>query len=449
MERTLKIGNGTKGSLNQPLFEIGLEPIYELVEDIMEMSKQERDFMSQKISDYLGEGYESENHFIDGFKRPYYLDALHNFSQEHFKDDGVVDYSFRRNCEVPPSKKTFKINGIDETSLIYKGAFFYEEKDNPENRLVVWITPYSEDMSLEVEVYYSDYGQYSRTISRFKEYFNENHPLDGRVVDARWNIIETKDVGWDDIILTPKQKQVIQRNILKFVENIENYESKGLATSRGILLTGPPGTGKTLCCEVIINQLGGSAIYVSTDSISEVGDIRSVYSLARKMSPCLVIVEDIDTLGGLDRTVRGGEHPLLGEFLNCLAGMGENSGVITIATTNYAQHLDAALADRPGRFDVRLEFGLPNEELRRHILNKYLKDVGTKLNVDEIIDHTKGLSGAYLKEIVMTSYMIALENDSKKVKQTHLMESVKEVISTKIKNKPNFKKSESNERLYG
>ena len=75
--------------------------------------------------------------------------------------------------------------------------------------------------------------------------------------------------------------------------------------------------------------------------------------------------------------------------------------------------------------------------------------MGTKLNVDEIIDLTKGLSGAYLKEIVMTSYMIGLENDSKKVKQNHLMESVKEVISTKIKNKPNFKKSESNERLYG
>ena len=56
--------------MNQPLFEIGLEPIYELVEDIMEMSKQERDFMSQKISDYLGEGYESENHFIDGYQTP-------------------------------------------------------------------------------------------------------------------------------------------------------------------------------------------------------------------------------------------------------------------------------------------------------------------------------------------------------------------------------------------
>ena len=97
------------------------------------------------------------------------------------------------------------------------------------------------------------------------------------------------------------------------------------------------GTGKTLCCEVIVNDLDCSTIYVSTDSVGEVGDIRKVYSLARKISPCLVIVEDIDTLGGLDRTVRGGEHPLLGEFLNCLAGMGENDGVITIATTNYAR----------------------------------------------------------------------------------------------------------------
>ena len=112
----------------------------------------------------------------------------------------------------------------------------------------------------------------------------------------------------------------------------------------------------------------------------------------------------------MDRRELGGNHPLLGEFLNCLNGVGSNSGVITIATTNFPQHLDAAIADRPGRFDLRLEFNLPDEEQRLHILTKYIKDVEHEnINFKSISKKTKDLSGAYLREIVMTSYMIATE----------------------------------------
>jgi len=204
-----------------------------------------------------------------------------------------------------------------------------------------------------------------------------------------------------------------------------------------------------LCCEVVVNDLDCSAIYVSTDSVSEVGDIKNVYTLARKISPCLVIVEDIDTLGGLDRTARGGEHPLLGEFLNCLAGMGQNDGVITIATTNYAQHLDAALADRPGRFDVRLDFGLPTDELRKHIITKYLADIGVKIKLNGVIDKTKGLSGAYLKEIVMIAYMISIERDTKLNKEI-LDEAIGEVVSLKTSINPHFNQGNSvGGQLYG
>ena len=74
--------------------------------------------------------------------------------------------------------------------------------------------------------------------------------------------------------------------------------------------------------------------------------------IARKVSPTIMVVEDIDTLGGIDRT-KGGDHPILGEFLNCLAGVESNGGVVTIATTNYPEYLDKALVDRPGK--IRFE----------------------------------------------------------------------------------------------
>jgi len=129
--------------------------------------------------------------------------------------------------------------------------------------------------------------------------------------------------------------------------------------------------------------------------------------------------------------------------------MGENEGVITIATTNYAEHLDAALADRPGRFDVRLSFGLPNPELREHIINKYLTDLGVNLKLNGIINKTEGLSGAYLKEIVMTAYMIRTE-EGKKINKEILNESIEEILTMKRRVNPNFKgESASNSNLYG
>ena len=137
--------------------------------------------------------------------------------------------------------------------------------------------------------------------------------------------------------------------------------------------------------------------------------------------------------------------------MNCLAGVGNNDGVITLATTNYANHLDSALADRPGRFDVRLDFGLPNEEVREHILEKYLGEIKSNVNVSSFVKQTEGLSGAYLRELVMTSYMIRIEEGKKKVDKAILEEALQDIIKLKQISNPNFKgnNAHSNSNLYG
>lgn len=439
-----------KGYASPISFEVDLEPLKNVFMEILDEQKGEDDTMMKGIKEYMSEAVESETIFIDGHKTPYYLHRLYEYIDEHFTLDKTMDYSWRRETEVPPSKFNFEVRRGVKKALIYKGVLFISSKENPEEKYVIWMTPYDEELSLEVEIYY-DGGKerFKMRKDEFTELFNSNHPLKNEITDSKWKYLDIKDVGWKDIIVSDDQKKIINRNIINYIQNLESYKENRLPTSRGILITGPPGTGKTLCCEVIVNSLECSAIYVSTDSVSEVGDIKGVYSLARKISPCLVIVEDIDTLGGLDRTVRGGEHPLLGEFLNCLGGMGENDGVITIATTNYAEHLDAALADRPGRFDVRLSFGLPNSELREHIIDKYLADLGVNLKLNGIINKTEGLSGAYLKEIVMTAYMIRTEQ-GKKVNKEILNESIEEILTMKRRVNPNFKgATASNSNLYG
>ena len=100
------------------------------------------------------------------------------------------------------------------------------------------------------------------------------------------------------------------------------------------------------------------------------------------------------------------------EFLNCLNGVGSNDGVVTLATTNYPKHLDVALVDRPGRIDLRIEFGLPDKDLREHIFKKYLDDLETtKINYVSLSKKSEGMTGAYIREVVMSAYIIAQEVD--------------------------------------
>ena len=293
-------------------------------------------------------------------------------------------------------------------------------------------------LHMEVQVVFQpDVGTAERFNADFDTYSTTEGILKGAVVNAKLEFINLEKVGWDDIVLSADQQKMLDRNVVKYIENLALYEEKNLPTSRGCLITGPPGTGKTLTCLAIMNQLGCTMIYITSDEVGERGQIAELYDLARKLSPTIIIVEDIDTLGAIDRTANS-DHPLLGEFLNCLGGAVENSGVVTIATTNYPEYLDKALIDRPGRFDFRIDFGLPDKELRKHIIEKYLQSVKHgKVKVGDLIRDTEGMTGAHLKEMVMMAYMDALEHTNydkqTKITQKHLVGAMKTISRNRAK----------------
>ena len=256
--------------------------------------------------------------------------------------------------------------------------------------------------------------------------------------NTNWEYVDFQKRDWKSIVISDDYRNTIDRNIVNFIANIDHYKELRLPTSRGVLITGPPGTGKTLLCETIINQVDCTKIYVTSDSVSNVGDIKQVYKVARKLAPTIVIIEDIDTLGGLDRR-EGGNHPLLGEFLNCLNGVGSNEGVVTLATTNYPKHLDVALIDRPGRIDLRIEFGLPDNTLRGHIFKKYLSELPTtKINYTKLIKESEGMTGAYIREVVMSAFIISQEKKSK-ITQEIVMEAMKCVVDMRTSLIPSSK----------
>ncbi len=407
--------------------------LYDFITKINADTKREAGLKHQNIFEYF-EPLIPDNEFflLSPNKVPAYMKCIWDILHRDYDILQIKEYGGKGQYEIPVTYKEFDTDIDDQESIPINATIFVKDKKSGE-KCVFSFLPFSdgEGHHIEIEVFFNSSKTNFREIwDNIDEYFRTQGPLKGKKFDTNWKYIDYYERDWDSIVLNKETYKLINRNIINFIDNMEEYKKIRLPTSRGVLITGPPGTGKTLCCETIMSLVDCTIIYVTSDTVDSTGDIKEIYKLARKLSPTIIIIEDIDTLGGLDRRDKG-SHPLLGEFLNCLNGVGMNDGVITIATTNYPENLDNALADRPGRFDLRINFDLPTNELREHILEKYLSEVtDKKLILSSLVKKTEGLSGAYLREIIITAYMISLENKVN-INQEILEEAANSVLELK------------------
>ena len=429
-------------TIETPMGEIKIpyseEKLLNLARKVMKVSEGEPNLLEEAVVDYLGipdiDSSESDWLFWEENKVPIYLYDMMGWLETEFDVEKKIAFSMSKR----------KVTGIQFHQFTYphgkekmpiRATFFVKRKADG-TPFVIDFTPL-DGLHLEVQIIHLPEVRIEEFHQDYERYATKCGVLKNNTVDAKLQFITLDHVDWDDVVLTKDQRTALEKNIVKFIDNIELFESKNLPTSRGCLVTGPPGTGKTLTCSAIMNQVESTIIYITSEDIQERGQIAELYEIARKVSPTIMVVEDIDTLGGIDRT-KGGDHPILGEFLNCLAGVESNGGVVTIATTNYPEYLDKALVDRPGRFDFRIDFGLPDDKLRKHILAKYLSHFNHK-NIDfkPLIKDTKGMTGAHLKEMVMMAYMESLEaSDYKKntkITQNNLEKSMKTIVSNRVK----------------
>jgi len=291
--------------------------------------------------------------------------------------------------------------------------FLRSRDEDSDERIAVSFYPYDK-WDVEVRFHYCHQcTDFNRLWTEIEHHFDRHGLLKNARFDGGFNELRIVDSDWDTVVIGEGKRNLINRNIVGFLENLDRFKGNSLRTSRGVLLVGPPGTGKTLTCRVVISQVNCTVIYVTRDHITRVGAIDDIYQLARRLSPTLVVFEDIDTLGGADRMDY--DTPSLGEFLNCLSGVETNDGVVTLATTNYPQKLDWALTDRPGRFDMRLDIDYPDQDQRIEILSRYLDSLPVSVVkpaeiCTRIAKRTEGYTGAYLQELVQSSYMAGLEN---------------------------------------
>jgi hypothetical protein len=212
----------------------------------------------------------------------------------------------------------------------------------------------------------------------------------------------------NDVILPTGVRQDIVADAERFFASEDDYRRLGLAWKRGFLFMGPPGNGKTHLIRALVNHLGRRAVYVrDLGEQDKLSHIREIFDAARSQTPSVLIFEDVEALleGDL-RTV----------FLNELDGFQENHGLLTIATTNFPESLDAAILERPSRFDRRHVFGLPGSEDRVKMLDRlFLRvEAGSRPRDEDVLHaarETEGFSYAYLKELFTDAMMRFLHSD--------------------------------------
>ncbi|MEA5605508.1 ATP-binding protein [Nostoc sp. UHCC 0252] len=214
---------------------------------------------------------------------------------------------------------------------------------------------------------------------------------------------------FENLVLHKTLKQDIQDDLINFFASQETYANYSVPWKRGILFIGSPGNGKTHTVKALINQMQQPCLYVKSfksEYATDSDNIRKVFNQARQSAPCVLVLEDIDSL--LNDENRS-------FFLNELDGFASNQGIVTIATTNHPERLDSAISvgearrrHRPSRFDRKYHFDLPafpEREAYVTLWNDKLKSAMelSELAVSQIVELTEGFSFAYLKELFLSS----------------------------------------------
>ena len=231
------------------------------------------------------------------------------------------------------------------------------------------------------------------------------------------------------------------REIVDFLHNPDKYKAIGASLPKGALLVGPPGTGKTLLAKAVAGEAKVPFFSISGSEFVEMfvgmgaAKVRDLFKQAAEKAPCIVFIDEIDTIGK-KRDGAGGmggndeREQTLNQLLSEMDGFDATKGVVILAATNRPESLDKALL-RPGRFDRRIPVELPDLQGRIAILKVHAKDVKMEANIDfdTIGRATSGASGAELANIINEAALRAVRQGRSEVSQTDLEESVEVVVA--------------------
>lgn len=250
---------------------------------------------------------------------------------------------------------------------------------------------------------------------------------------------EKRKTTFADVAGADEEKEELQE-IVEFLRSPKKYNDLGAHIPKGVLLVGPPGTGKTLLARAVAGEAGVPFFSISGSDFVEMfvgvgaSRVRDLFDQAKKNSPCIIFIDEIDAVGRHRGAGLGGGHDEREQTLNQLLvemdGFGANEGVIMIAATNRPDILDPALT-RPGRFDRQIMVGYPDIKGREEILKVHAngKPIAPDVDLATIAKSTAGFTGADLENLLNEAALLAARRNLRAITMSEIEEATIKVVA--------------------
>ena len=247
---------------------------------------------------------------------------------------------------------------------------------------------------------------------------------------SRARMSRDNKVNFSNVAGLEEEKEELEE-VVDFLRNPQKYTSVGARIPKGLLLVGPPGTGKTLLAKAVAGEAGVPFFSISGSEFVEMfvgvgaSRVRDLFEEAKKNSPCIVFIDEIDAVARRRGTGMGGGHDEREQTLNQLLvemdGFGVNEGIIVMAATNRVDILDPAIL-RPGRFDRKVAVGRPDVRGREEILKVHAKDkpLGEDVDLRRVAQTTAGFTGADLENLMNEAAILSAREGRRFIRQSDI-----------------------------
>jgi hypothetical protein len=300
--------------------------------------------------------------------------------------------------------------------------------------------------SVTVEVTGGDRDRVQRVIDDIRRLTVEHNVFRGHVIEfgsevfghrrAPFHFVDRPHIDREHVILPPEVLGGIERQVIGVARHAGRLLASGQHLKRGVLLHGAPGTGKTHMIRYLLGQLSGVTVVLLSGRA--LGMIAQACSVARTLQPSVVVVEDVDLIAE-QREYGEGEHPLLFQLLNEMDGLGEDLDITFLLTTNRADLLEPALAQRPGRVDHAALLPVPDAGARLRLLQLYQGTLVLDLaDPDAVIGRTEGVTASFMKELLRRAALRAADESEDeeastpiRVTDAHMTAALDQLLDTR------------------